>query len=297
MTASLAPSAPTVSRAVTAVEQTPLLDQPVQLLRTLVDRAFGRQQLRDLLHGVPLGHPLHPMLTDVPIGTWTSAVVLDALPGTGAAAATLIAVGIAASAPAAASGLVDWSALHEQQMRVGLVHAAANTLALGLFTASLVRRVRRRRWSGKALSLLGLAATATGGYLGAHLSYRQAAGSNHAESVPHLFPAGWQPLGPLHELPERTLVRREVGGVPLLVFRSAGEVRVLADTCAHLAAPLSGGELVSVDGQDCVRCPWHGSTYRLSDGQVQHGPSTAPQPSLQTRLDGGTVEVLLPGAG
>ena len=136
-----------------------------------------------------------------------------------------------------------------------------------------------------------------GGYLGGHLAYRQAAGVNHAEQFPHLFPQGWQPIGALSDLPDGELSSRGVDGIDLLVVRRGRHVDVLGDTCSHLAAPLSEGSFSVEGGQGCVVCPWHESVFRLADGAVVHGPATAPIPRLETRIVDDQVEVMLPGAG
>jgi nitrite reductase/ring-hydroxylating ferredoxin subunit len=123
-----------------------------------------------------------------------------------------------------------------------------------------------------------------GGYLGGHLAYRQAAGANHAESVTHLVPLGWHDLCDITDLPDGRPVARRLGYIDLFVLRIGSGVTVLADGCSHLAGPLHQGKLVSEEGTSCVVCPWHGSTFRLSDGAVVHGPATAPQPSFETRI-------------
>ena len=234
------------------------------------------------------------MLTDVPIGTWTSAAVLDAVPGTGPAASTLIATGCLAAVPTAVTGWADWSQLHPQQQRVGVVHAVSNVVGLSLYSASLLARARGRTLRGKAYAYAGLGAVMAGGYLGGHLAFRQAAGANHTADTIDLFPSGWQELGRLDDLPEATPTRRTVGGVDLLVVRRGQHVDVLSDRCSHLSGPLSEGEFTVESGQGCVVCPWHGSTFRLADGQVVHGPATSPQQPFETRIVGGGVEVRLP---
>lgn len=277
------------------------LDPLVNTARSLVQRVLGPRWLRDVLHGVPLGHPVHPLAVQVPLGAWVSAAVLDLVPGTERPARLLVGTGLLGALPSAAAGYADWSTLHEQQLRVGIVHSASNVLATGFYAASLAQRCRGRHGSGKALSYTGLLLAGAGGYLGGHLAYRQAAGANHTEDVPHRFPAGWQPLAPLEELDEGALGQRVVAGVPLLVHRRGQQVDVLADTCSHLSAPLHEGKLVGgADGRRgsaCVECPWHHSVFALDTGQVVHGPATADQPRFQTRLVDGRVEIRLPGAG
>lgn len=250
---------------------------------------------RDVLHGKWLGHPLHPALVQLPMGAWLSAGVLDLLPGTRRGGTALVGVGVVAALPAALAGWVDWAEQHEQQMRTGLVHAASNVLGVALYTASFTARVRGRHGRGKLLGFAALTAAGGGAMLGGHLAYRQAAGANKTEPVPHLLDPGWHPLGLAADFPVGEAARAELGEVPLLVVReSADEVRVLADRCSHLAGPLHEGEVS--DG--CVTCPWHGSVFRLSDGWNVAGPATAPQPSFETRVrDDGVLEICLPDAG
>ncbi|KQQ22062.1 (2Fe-2S)-binding protein [Rathayibacter sp. Leaf299] len=284
-------------RLVSRLENAAALDPLVERARAVVNSVIRPQPVRDVLHGVPVGHPVHPLLVLVPTGAWVSAAVLDLLPGNDRAARTLVGLGVVSVLPTAAAGWTDWSELHEQQTRVGLVHASANVVATALYAASFVQRARGRRTSGKVLGMLGLAVVSGGGYLGGHLSYRQAAGANHAEDVPHRFPSGWQDLAPLDELPERETVVKEVGGVPLLAFRRGDRVSVLSNVCSHLSGPLDEGAVGDRSGEACVSCPWHGSVFSLDSGEVLRGPATSPQPRFETRVSDGRVEVLLPNAG
>jgi len=290
------PASTAVNDVVEAIENAGPLDSAVSAVRKVVTAVLRPQPLKDVLHGVPLGHPLHPMLTDIPIGMWSAAAVLDLIPGTAPAATTLVATGLVAAGPTALAGWADWSDLHPQQQRVGLVHAASNIAGMGLYTLSLAARMRERHLRGRLFGFAGLAAITVGGYLGGHLSYRQAAGVNHDEDIPHTFPSGWQPAGSLSDLPEGELTRRTVAGLDLLVMRRGQAIDVLADRCSHLSASLSEGTFTVAEGQGCVVCPWHGSTFRLNDGGVVHGPATAPQPVFETRVVDGRLEVMLPGA-
>lgn len=286
-----------VNDVVERIENAGPLDPVVKAVRSVVNKALGPQAVRDALHGVWLGHPLHPMLTDVPIGAWTSAAVLDLIPGSDSAASALIATGLAGAAPTAVAGWADWSQLHPQQQRVGIVHAAANITAVALYGASLVARRRGHRLRGKLLAYAGFGIVSAGGYLGGHLSYRQAAGANHTAEVPDRFPAGWQSVGPADEFAEGRPVARTVAGVELLCVRRGETVHVLSGTCSHLAGPLAEGEVVYDGGTACIKCPWHGSVFRLADGDVVHGPATSPQHRFETRVVAGTLEVRLPQPG
>lgn len=281
------------------LENATVLDPLANGIRGIVNAVVRPQWLRDVLHGVPLGHPLHPLAVQVPLGAWTSAALLDAVPGSERAARMLVATGVVSALPSAAAGYTDWSELHEQQSRVGIVHSTANLLATVLYTVSFVQRVRGKGSNGKALGYLAFGVVAFGGFLGGHLSYRQAAGVNHAEDVPHRVPQGWHPLGPLNGLASGRLEHLMLGEIPLLVLRRGDDVHVLSDVCSHLSGPLHEGELTGspMGAQQCVVCPWHGSTFSLETGEVVHGPATAPQPKFQTRVSNGILEVLLPGAG
>lgn len=271
------------------LERAPWADPVIDALRARI-RSLPLGRGRDVLHGRGLGHPLHPLMVQVPIGTWLSAAVLDLRPRPSREADLLVGVGLAAALPAALTGATDWADLHREQMRVGLVHAMANSTAVALYTASLACRIMGRPGPGRAYGFLGLSAVGIGGMLGGHLAYRQASGANHAEEVPHLVTEGWHQIGAVEDFPAGELVRRSVDDVPLVVVRElGGTMDALAERCSHLAGPLSEGTVA--DG--CVQCPWQGSVFRLSDGWNVRGPATAPQPAFDTRIVDGRVEVRL----
>ena len=152
------------------IEDQSSLDTIALRARSVIDRVPRR--LRDLLHGVPIGHPAHPAAVLVPAGAWISAAVLDLVPGASRAAQTLVGVGVLSALPSAASGWADWATLRTRQQRVGLVHAATNVAAVGLYTASWLQRRRGNELAGKVLGMTGLALVSAGGYLGGHLAYR-----------------------------------------------------------------------------------------------------------------------------
>lgn len=274
------------------IERAHALDPVIQELSDTVVKALPAGARTDALHGVPFGQPAHPALVRLPLGCWTSAVLLEALPGTERASGMLIAAGIAGTAPAVATGLADWSALHRDQQRVGLVHAVCQASAATLFIGSLAARAGGRPGYGRLLSASGLAVASIGSYLGGHLALRLGAGASHADQVSHLSGLGWHDLCDLDGLPDRRLVRRQLGYLSLLVYRAGPQVSVLSDRCSHLGGPLHQGRIVVERDSACVACPWHGSTFVIADGTVVHGPATARQPSFQTRVtDGGRVEL------
>ncbi|MCD1143695.1 Rieske (2Fe-2S) protein [Kocuria sp. LUK] len=269
------------------IERWSALDRAADPLATAVARAVRPGPVRDLLSGAVLGHPLHPLLTDVPIGAWTMAGLLDLVGGRAAAPAAdvLVATGVVAAVPTAATGLHDWSDTRGAPRRVGLVHAAANSAALGLYTASLLARLRGRRTAGKALGLAGLGALTAGGYLGGHLSYVEGVGVNR--TAWRRGPARWTDVAAAGELPEGEPRRVVAGRVSLVLVREGERIHALDSVCSHMGGPLDEGEVAG----GCVRCPWHGSVFRLVDGSVVHGPATSPQPAYETRVEQDRVQV------
>lgn len=274
---------------ISRLESAQALDRPATAVRTIVQKVLSRNRtVKDLLHGVWLGHPLHPGVAQFALGSFVSATVIDAVGGDRRTSSGLIATGLAMTLPTVASGWADWSESHEDQQRVGLVHAATNGVAVACYAGALV--ARRQGGSGRLLSLAGGTIAGIGALLGGHMGYRQALGANHAEEVAHLGPEDWTPIGPLAELPDGRPVRRLAGEVPAFVLRRGTEVTVLSDRCPHLSAPLSDGEVVGTDGDARVICPWHASEFRLDDGCVVHGPATAPVPRFESRVVDGVLQ-------
>lgn len=147
------------------------LDVLVVLGRAAAERL--PEPARSGLRGDWLGHPLHPLLTDLPIGFWTSAFVLDLAPTrrTDRIATLMVGLGLASALPTAVAGLADWATMSRARQRVGTVHAVANLAATALYTGSLAHRLRGRRLRGVALAMTGAVAMTAGGYLGGHLAF------------------------------------------------------------------------------------------------------------------------------
>jgi nitrite reductase/ring-hydroxylating ferredoxin subunit len=272
------------------VEQASWLDPVGDRLQGFIRTVLRSERLRDVLHGVWLGHPLHPVMVQVPIAGWLGTALMDALPGQERGATVLLAAGNVAAIPTAIAGANDWSTLSRDQRRIGLIHAVSNGVSVGLSWASLVARLRGKHRVGRRLSLVAVGVAAGSAYLGGHLSYRQAGGVNHAAPWLRLLPTGWQDLGTVAEFVEGKPAVREVAGVPLLVYRHGERFTVLVERCAHHGGPLGDGEIVETGGEPCVVCPWHGSSFRLTDGSVIHGPAGTNQPALQVQVVGGRVQ-------
>jgi nitrite reductase/ring-hydroxylating ferredoxin subunit/uncharacterized membrane protein len=251
----------------------------------------GGQKVANALHGVWLGHPLHPVLTDVPLGSWTAAAVLDACEevsghgafGRGADAA--IGIGIIGALGSAITGLTDWRHTDGRARRIGLTHGLLNLGALALYTTSFFLRRRQARRAGRGVALLGYLAANAAAYLGGHLVYGEQVGVDHtaAQRPPQGFVAVLRET----ELSENQLRRVTADGMPVLLLRRGERIYAIAETCAHLGGPLAEGTL---DGLSVI-CPWHGSRVALEDGRVLDGPSTFPQPCFETRVHHGQIEV------
>jgi nitrite reductase/ring-hydroxylating ferredoxin subunit len=241
--------------------------------------------IRDLLDGVWFGNPLHPALTDVPIGAWSAAFALD-LVGSEAADGAL-SVGILGALPAALTGLNDWSHLKDDARRIGTVHALLNTTALSLNVLSLAARRGGHRGLGRMLSGVAYAGTLVSAHLGGHLSFGLGVRVNRTafESPRDRY----APVCEESDLNGGKLVGVELEGEAVVVSRSqeSGEVCAIAATCSHLGGPLDEGKR---DG-DSVVCPWHGSRFDLCTGEVRGGPAVYPQPRYEARVRAGKVEI------
>lgn len=276
------------------IAQQPWVDQVSAQLQPVIERvldASGGQPVKDFLQGVWLGHPLHSVLTDVPIGSWTAALVLDALDeisgndGFGRGADAAVTVGLVGALAAAAAGLADWRQLDGNERRVGFLHGALNTAAALLYGRSLALRRRQERRAGRGFALLGFLTASASAYLGGKLVYDYRVGVDRASE--RLPSPEFTPVLAEADLPENTLRRVEVGQTPVLLLRRQGRIYALAETCSHLSGPLAEGQLEG----DSIVCPWHGSCFALEDGRVLRGPATHPQPCFATRVRDGRIEI------
>jgi nitrite reductase/ring-hydroxylating ferredoxin subunit/uncharacterized membrane protein len=267
------------------------LDGAAKALKSLVDRYVPeRSELKDFLSGTWLGHPLHPVLTDVVVGAWTSSFLLDLIPGrkTRKASDRLVDIGILAAVPTVLAGLSDWTDTRGGRRRVGLVHASANVVALWLYASSSLARKRGRRMRGWWLSAAGYGVVNASAYLGGHLSFGLGVGVDENAFVE--APTDWQPAIPSEELQDDVPTPVTVGGAEVLLLRRGATIHAISNRCSHRGCSLHEGDF---SGPNRVVCPCHGSTYSLDDGAILHGPATAPQPAYLTRIREGKVEVRL----
>jgi len=250
---------------------------------------FG-QQAKNAIHGVWLRHPLHPVLTDLPLGAWTTGLVLDAIAARGndrgleQAADVAIGVGLAGAAGAAVTGLTDWSETSGHSRRTGLVHGLLNIAATTLYAAAFVLRKRGDRSTGQSCALAGYTIALGAAWFGGDLVYDQRVGVTHAAiDEPESFTAVAKSV----DVPDGSMRRARHADLDLLIVRQREQLCALAHSCAHLGGPLSEGTLKD----ESVVCPWHGSEFALADGQVINGPATQNQPCLTVRERAGRIEV------
>ena len=281
--------------AIARIGEQAALDEIAKPLSEAVQAAYRNAgeiggALKNAMHGVWLGHPLHPVFTDIPLGAWTTAVALDATAaasgdrGYERAADVALAVGLAGAVGAAVTGLTDFSETDGRARRIGLVHGLMNVAASTLIGAAYLLRRRRSRQAGEACTVAGLGIALGAAYLGGHLVYGERIGVTHAATAE---PEQFSPVLPNTELADGTMRRAKAGDGDFLLVRQGGRACALAHSCAHLGGPLSEGTLKN----GSVVCPWHGSEFSLKDGGVINGPSAHPQPCFAVRERGGQIEV------
>jgi nitrite reductase/ring-hydroxylating ferredoxin subunit/uncharacterized membrane protein len=263
------------------------LDSVSEPVSKAVAQVLPPGRVKDVLAGTWLGHPLHPVLTDVVVGAWTSAFVLDAVGGerTEQAADALVGLGVLSAVPTAASGLADWVDTWGPTRRVGTVHALGNVAAAGVYGLSWVARKRGARGLGVALSILGAGIVTGTAYLGGHLVYGKGVGVD--ASVFEHGPRSWTAVANETDLPADGALVAKAGDTEIALFRQDGWICGIAERCSHRGGPLHEGEVKN--GR--VTCPWHGSEFDVCSGSVLRGPATAPQQAYETRVQNGKIEV------
>ncbi len=271
------------------------LDEPAATIaKKIRDVMPAGGGIKDVLSGVQLGHALHPLMTDLPIGAWTSATILDLVGGESSrpAAQKLVGIGLAAAAPTAWTGWSDWADTEPGNptvRRLGIVHAAANGTAALLYGLSLAARRRGAHTTGVLFGLAGAGAMGAGGWLGGDLAFARGVGVN--QTVFDAEPGDWTAVLDASMLGDDRPTAALAGELPLVIVKRDGRIYAMADRCAHRGGPLHEGELEG----DCIACPWHGTRFRLEDGSVERGPSAYPQPVYEARVNDGRVEVRAAG--
>jgi nitrite reductase/ring-hydroxylating ferredoxin subunit/uncharacterized membrane protein len=268
--------------------------------------------VRDLLNGRWLGHPLHAVLTDAPIGILFLVIVFDvvALP---AAAGWALAIGVLAMLGAALAGFADYADTDGFARERATLHSTLMVVALVTYLVDGLLRLggaANAPASGLAVavSVIAFLVLAAGAFVGGDVVY---VAGNMVDR--HAFRGAgtkWlaldpEELDPAGAIPEGRPVKARLGANSLVLVRNGATILALHDTCAHAGCSLSGGTLVgAATGAESagaasaaraappvVECPCHGSRFRLSDGHVVHGPAVYDQPAYEVRArEGGGWE-------
>jgi nitrite reductase/ring-hydroxylating ferredoxin subunit/uncharacterized membrane protein len=267
--------------------------EPLQKTIVSLFAGGGRtgKQVKNLLNGTWYGHPIHPALTDIPIGAWTTTLVLDVVAAARddnvleKAADITLATGLAGAAGAALTGVTDWSDTYGKERSVGLLHGLLMVATVATYSAALGARLAGARGAGAALGGAGYALLLGGGYLGGEEVSGIGYGVNHTafESGPSDYVA----VMPAAELPPETLTKADAQGLAILLVKLDGQIYALHDTCVHAGCSLAEGKL---EGRSVI-CSCHGSQFDLHDGTVINGPATMPEPHLDVRMENGMIEV------
>jgi nitrite reductase/ring-hydroxylating ferredoxin subunit/uncharacterized membrane protein len=267
----------------------PWLDKPAKAMHAAFDPILGQNGIpvvKDALYGTWLGHPLHPVLTDLPIGFWTSSFVLD-IAGKMKGADLMLKLGTVSALGTAVSGVAQWHDLQEMDTprRLGTLHALLNVAATACYGTSWLLRERKARSAAVMFSTTGIALATAGGMLGGDLAYKLGIGvSRVAFEEPS---SKWRTAAALADLEDGTLKRVEVKGQAIVLLKEGDTILAASATCTHVGGPLDEGELNGT----CVTCPWHGSVFDLRDGHVVHGPASSPIHAFDTRIHEGDVQV------
>ncbi len=283
-------------------EESHSTDALEEKLQKLIDKAlYGggsatAQKIRNFLNGTWLGDPLHAVLTDVPVGAWTVAMVFDVLDLMDGhrefelAADTSIAIGLAGALGAAITGVTDWSDVDPPARRIGLIHGLLNIGATALFTTSLVLRKKKSRTAGRISAACGYAVMSYAAHLGGNMVYDHRVGVDRTAG--EIFPKEFAAVLAESELVDNKPIRATHNGVPFLIVRRNKRIFAMAETCSHFSGPLSEGKLVD----NSIVCPYHSSRFSLQDGRVLDGPAVHPQPCMEVRTRNGQIEIRKPRA-
>ncbi len=278
------------------VESQTWLDKLAAPFQSWILKLFGQpgqssRKIKDLLNGTWFGHSLHPVLTDVPLGAWTSMMALDLAglskedEGASRSSDLLLLLGIVGATGAAVTGVTDWSDLEGTDRRVGFLHGLLNGSVLLINIASLALRLTGKRRAGVALSTTGYLASLFSAYLGGELAFAKGIGVNHVawEGGSDDFVAVMN----VKDLAEGKLTRVDAAGIPAVLLKQGNAIYAIGATCTHMAGPLDEG--TCNDG--VVTCPWHGSSFRMSDGSVVNGPAVYAEPTFAVRMRDGKIEL------
>jgi len=278
------------------VERMPWLDKLATPLQNWLSKLYGQPKqpsyrVKDALNGVWLGHPLHPALVYIPLGAWTSSLVLDMAwlseqeDGVARSSDLLMWTGLVGAVGAAITGMTNWVDTNGPERRTGMLHALLNgSVAVLNLTSALLRLTGWRR-TAIGLSTTAYAVTIYSAYVGGQLAYSDAIGVNHV---------AWEhgtdkfvPVMAANDLVPGKLTRVDVAGISAVLLKDGNNISAIAATCSHLGGPLDQGHCE--DG--IIYCPWHNSGFHLSDGSVANSPAVYAQPTFAVRIRNGKIEL------
>ncbi len=247
-------------------------------LHGIVAAIFGRiLPVRDFLAGTWLGHPLHALLTDVPIGALTLVIVLD-LAGQPIGADIALVIGLLAMFAAALAGYADYSTTDGRARIRATVHSSIMVVSLVVYLISLAIRATgpANRTVPVVLSIVAYLILAAGAFVGGDVVY--VLGNMVDRHAWRSSGTKWQRLD-VTEIAEGTLVKANAGAQALVLVRTGSTILAMHEVCAHAGGPLSEGKIV--DG--CIECPWHGSRFEIGTGRRRRGPTVYDQPTYEVR--------------
>jgi len=260
-------------------------------------RVLGRpgKLLQDVLNGSWLGHSLHAVLVDVVIGAATAALLLDLLrvlfdvEGLEVAAIWVLGLATLSALGSIVTGLTDYkdTAPDSSERDITGFHGMTNIVATAIFAVSFFQRLAAAHDAAFWVLLIGYLVVSVGGYIGGHVVYKYGYMVNHNAFSRPKRAKGFTAVASVADVPDGTPTKVMYGATGLLLVRRGDVVQALVERCSHAGGPLSEGELKG----DTITCPWHFSTFRLSDGGVVHGPASTRQPSYQARISGDQVEI------
>jgi len=236
--------------------------------------------IQHFLNGTWLGHPVHAMVTDVPVGALTVSIVADLISQHVVADVAMV-LGVLAMVAAAVTGLADYTEVDGNARNRATVHGTTMVITLVLYLVSLAIRAGNPpdRLPAVAIALIAYLLLALGAAIGGDLVYL--IGTHVDRHAWRGAGAKWisLDLGALPDIPEGGPTKLRAGINDLAVVRAGDQVLAVHAQCAHAGGPLPDGTVV--DGQ--IQCPWHGSRFRLADGHVSRGPAMYDQPAYVVR--------------
>ena len=266
-------------------------DMSALIHEKILEQGEDARKVADVIHGKQLGHPLHPVLTDITISSWVLGLAFD-IAGyitrfrpLGQAGDYLTIIGTFTAIPTALAGILDYSTIKKEASHYGAAHGILNGVALYFYFLSVKSRLTGSRFLAIFFSFSGLIFATAGSWLGGELVYRHKVGVNH---TPESELDEWTSTISLSELPDNEPKGVEVKGESILLFRQGDKVTAISAVCSHAGGPLDEGEVVD---NVCIQCPWHQSVFDMQTGDVVHSPATIGQVRYAVRLNEDTIEV------